>query len=464
MLLTITTTHRPATDLGYLLEKHPAKCQSFPLSFGQAHVFYPVTREESCTAALLLDLDPVGLVRGRRGGEGPTLGAYVNDRPYVASSFLSVAIAQVLGSALHGRSRERAELANTPIPLEVSMSALRCRGGEGLLRRLFEPLGYEVVARGSSLDERFPEWGSSPYLSVELRGNRCLSELLSHLYVLIPVLDDDKHYFVGDDEVEKLLAKGEHWLSRHPERELIASRFLKNQRRLTRDALDRLMADEDVDPEEKDDERQREEEAVEQRISLNEQRISAVVSVIEAAGARTVLDLGCGEGKLLRELMRHKDLTRIVGVDVSPRSLEWAHRNLRLDDLPDRQRERIELVQGSLNYRDERFAGFDVACAVEVIEHLDPPRLPAFERVVFEFAKPNTVIVTTPNSEYNVRFENPPRGRTRHRDHRFEWTREEFHTWASRVAERFGYALRIAPIGPEDAALGSPTQMGVFSR
>ncbi len=464
MLLTITTTHRPATDLGYLLEKHPAKCQSFPLSFGQAHVFYSVTREESCTAALLLDLDPIGLVRGRRGGDGPTLGAYVNDRPYVASSFLSVAIAQVFGSALNGRSRERAELATTPIPLKASLSALRCRGGEGLLRRLFEPLGYEVAATRSSLDERFTEWGPSPYFAVEVSGVRCLSELLSHLYVRIPVLDDDKHYFVGDDEVEKLLAKGEKWLPGHPQRDLIVSRFLKKQRRLMRDALERLMGDDDVDPEEKDEERRREEEAVEQKISLNEQRLGAVVSAVKAATARSVIDLGCGEGNLLRELIRDKELTHIVGVDVSPRSLEWAHRNLHLDDLPDRQRERIKLIQGSLSYRDERFSGFDVACVVEVIEHLDPARLPAFERVVFEFARPRTVVVTTPNCEYNVRFENLPAGRFRHRDHRFEWTREEFQGWASRVAGRFGYAVRIVPIGPEDPAVGSPTQMGVFTR
>lgn len=464
MLLTINTTHRPATDLGYLLEKHPAKCQSFPLSFGQAHVFYPETGEQSCTVALLLDLDPIGLVRGRRAGDGPTLGAYVNDRPYTASSFLSVAIAQVFGSALNGRSRDRAELAKTPIPLRATLSALRCRGGERLLRRLFEPLGYEVAATGFSLDERFAEWGQSPYFSVELHGIQCLHELLSHLYVLIPVLDDDKHYFVGEDEVEKLLAKGESWLPGHPERDLIVSRFLKNQRRLMRDALERLLGDDDVDPDEKDDDRRREEEAIEQKVSLNEQRLGAVVSAVKASGARSVLDLGCGEGKLLRELIRDKELVRIVGADVSTRSLEWAHRNLRLDELPDRQRERVKLIQASLGYRDERFSGFDVACLVEVIEHLDPARLPALERVVFEFARPSTVVVTTPNREYNVRFENLPSGRFRHRDHRFEWTREEFRTWADRVAGRFGYMVRIVPIGPEDAAVGSPTQMGVFSR
>jgi 3' terminal RNA ribose 2'-O-methyltransferase Hen1 len=464
MLLTITTTHRPATDLGYLLEKHPAKFQSFELNFGRAHVFYPVAEPERCTAALLLDLDPIGLVRGRRGGEGPTLGAYVNDRPYVASSFLSVAIAQVFGSALNGRSRERSELAATPIPVEASLSALRCRGGEGLLRRLFEPLGYEVRASGSPLDERFPDWGSSPYFSVQLRAVVCLSDLLSHLYVLIPVLDDDKHYFVGEDEVEKLLARGEKWLTPHPERELIIARFLKHQRRLARAALERLVSEEEADPDEHDEARQKEEEVVEAKISLNDQRLGVVIAAVKATGARSVLDLGCGEGKLLRELARDRAFSRIVGMDVSARSLEYAHRNLRLDELPERQRERIQLIQGSLGYRDERFVGFDTACLVEVIEHLDADRLPALERVVFEFARPNTVILTTPNAEYNVLFESLPAGGFRHRDHRFEWTREQFRTWASRVGERFGYGVRIDGIGPTHATLGAPTQLAVFWR
>src|SRR5436190_17920500 len=149
MLLTITNTKPPATDLGYLLHKNPSRVQSFELSFGKAHVFYPEATENRCVAALLLDVDPVGLVRSRRGpaGEGGLLDQYVNDRPYVASSFMSVAIAQVFGSALSGRSKDRPELVETPLPLEARLSVLPCRGGEGFLRRLFEPLGYDVTAR-----------------------------------------------------------------------------------------------------------------------------------------------------------------------------------------------------------------------------------------------------------------------------------------------------------------------------
>ncbi|MCC2669110.1 MAG: hypothetical protein K0Q72_1581, partial [Armatimonadetes bacterium] len=155
MLLTITTTHSPATDLGYLLVKNPARTQSFELPFGSAHVFYPEVSEERCTAALLLEVDPVGLVRGRRGpaGEGRLLEQYVNDRPYVASSFLSVALSSIFGTAMSGRSRERPELAATPLPMEARLAVLPCRGGEGFLRRLFEPLGYRLDAVPHPLDE-----------------------------------------------------------------------------------------------------------------------------------------------------------------------------------------------------------------------------------------------------------------------------------------------------------------------
>ncbi len=461
MFLTITTTHRPATDLGYLLHKHPARLQSFPLSFGRAHVFYPEAGPERCTAALLLDVDPVGLVRGRGEGSG-TLESYVNDRPYVASSFLSVALVEVFRSALAGSSKERPELAETAIPLEATLTVLPVRGGEAVLRRLFEPLGYAVSAGRHALDERFPEWGESLYYTVTLAGRVRLRDLLTHLYVLVPTLDNEKHYWVGDEEVEKLLRRGAGWLAAHPERELIARRYLRHQRRLTDDALARLTDEDAPDPDRQEEERAGEEEAVERRINLNEQRLGAVVAAIRASGARRVLDLGCGEGRLLAALLKGTDAAEIVGMDVSHRALERARERLRLDRLPPKQAERLRLFQGSLGYRDARLTGYDAGAVVEVIEHLDPPRLAAFERVLFEFAWPGTVVLTTPNVEYNARWETLPAGRFRHKDHRFEWTRAEFQGWASGVAGRTGYGVRFLPVGPEDPVVGPPTQMAVF--
>jgi len=465
MLLTITLTRTPATDLGYLLHKNPANLQRFDLTCGQAHVFYPEAGADRCTAALLVEVDPVALVRGRRGpgGEGRKLEQYVNDRPYAASSFLSVAMAEVFNSALAGRSRERPELAETALPLEAKLAALPCRGGEEFLRRLFEPLGYAITAERHPLDERYPEWGESAYFTVRLQASTRLRDLLAHLYVLVPVLDDDKHYWVGDDEVEKLLRHGAGWLADHPERELITSRYLKHQHSLARAALARLIQEESPDPDAAEQDHEAEEEAVEKPIRLNDQRLGTVLAAVKQSGAKRVLDLGCGEGRLLRSFLEDRSFEEIVGMDVSHRSLEIAHERLHLDRLPPRQRERIRLIHGSLTYRDQRLAGYDAATVVEVIEHLDPPRLAAFERVLFEAARPKTVVVTTPNGEYNVRFASLPAGKFRHKDHRFEWSRDEFQSWACRVAERFGYSVRFLSIGPDDPEVGSPTQMGVFT-
>jgi 3' terminal RNA ribose 2'-O-methyltransferase Hen1 len=466
MLLTITSTTAPATDLGYLLHKSPFRAQVSNLAFGKAHVFYPEAEPDRCTAALLVEVDPVGLVRGRgrSDGERRGLAQYVNDRPYVASSYLSVAIAEVFGSALSGRSRERPELALRELPFEARLSVVPCREGETLLRRLFEPLGYEVGASRHALDDTHADWGHSDYFTLTLAGAVRLCDLLTHLYVLIPVLDDDKHYWVGDDEIEKLTRRGEGWLATHPERELIARRYLKHQRSLTRQALEQLLADEGPVASGLQSASALDEAAIERRISLNEQRIAAVVEVLEQSGSKRVLDLGCGEGQLIRALLQREAFAEIVGVDVSHAALETASNRLRLEQMPERQRERIKLFQGSLTYRDRRIAGYDAAAVVEVIEHLDVSRLAAFERSVFEFARPGTVVVTTPNAEYNVKFEGLPAGHFRHSDHRFEWSRAEFEAWARRTAERFAYVVRFAAVGPEDDALGPPTQMAVFSR
>jgi len=466
MLLSISYTGRPATDLGYLLHKSPFRIHSFEQVFGKAYVFYPETTAERCTASLLLEIDPIGLVSNRRGpsGEAHSLEEYVNDRPYAASSFLSVAIARIFGTAMTGRSKERPELAETRLPLEARIAVLPCRGGEALLRRLFEPLGYEVGAIRHPLDTKFPEWGESPYFTVTLKATIRLSDLLTHLYVLIPVLDDDKHYWVGDAEVEKLLRHGEGWLREHPERELITHRYLKHQRRLAREALSRLIGDEEPEADEMAETHAREEEAIEKPISLAEQRIGAVMAALRSCEAKRVVDLGCGEGRLLRELLKDKTFSEIVGMDVSHRALDIASQKLRLQDLPRMQKERIRLIHGSLTYRDKRLAGYDAATVVEVIEHQDPPRLAAFERVLFEFACPQAVVVTTPNVEYNVKFETLPAGKMRHKDHRFEWTRAEFQSWANRMAERFGYSVRFLGAAPEDPAVGSPTQMDIFIR
>jgi 3' terminal RNA ribose 2'-O-methyltransferase Hen1 len=467
MLLTVATTHVPATDLGYLLHKHPARLHSRRQSWGTAHVFYPQADAERCTAALYVDVDPVGLVRDRKGTDGSTglLDQYVNDRPYVASSLLSAAIAETFGSALNGQAAERPELARQAIPLEFELPVLPCRGGEPLLRSLFEPLGYQVQARRLPLDPRFPAWGGSAYFHVRLHITATLQAALGHLYVLIPVLDDHKHYWVGEDEVEKLQKRGETWLGTHPQADLIVRRYLKHQRSLAGLALDRLMDDDAGDDTSADAARTDErEQGLERTISLNERRLATVAGTVQALRAGSVIDLGCGEGRLLKPLLALKSVTRLTGVDVSHRALEIARERLRVDQLPATQQHKLTLLHGSLTYRDARFAGHDLATVVEVIEHLDAARLGTFARVLFECARPRAIVMTTPNREYNALFPHLPAGQLRHADHRFEWTRAEFQAWAGAQAQRHGYEVRFEPIGDADAALGAPTQMAVFTR
>jgi 3' terminal RNA ribose 2'-O-methyltransferase Hen1 len=463
MLLTLTTTHDPATDLGFLLRKHPDRHQTFDVGFGVAHVLYPEATAQRCTVALILDIDPIALVRGRkrdgRGVEAGLLTQYVNDRPYAASSFLSVALTRVFGSAMTGRSETRGDLAARPIPLLARVAPLDCPDGLDLATRLFEPLGYKVA--GSPIEDRHGK--PSRYWDVTIAGVATLDRLLTHLYVLIPVLDDEKHYWVGDDEVDKLLRRGEGWLPQHPERELIARRYLKHGRRLTQVALQRLAALDDTAASDEDPAPMAILDRIEATLRLNDLRMERVAELLREAGARSVLDLGCGSGRLIQVLLKDRQFERIVGVDASTRELELAHGRLNLDRLPDRQRERVALLHGALTYRDKRLGGFDGAAAVEVVEHIDPPLLDAFASALFGCARPKTVVLTTPNVEFNARFEALQGRKLRHADHRFEWTRGEFEAWSRQIAERFGYAVRFEGIGDPDPSLGSPTQVGIFT-
>lgn len=460
MLLTITTTRPPATELGYLLHKHPDRPQSFDVSAGQAHVFYPEATPERCTVALLLDIDPITLVRGHKDGE---LAQYVNDRPYAAASMLAVAIKEAFRTALTGRCDARPELAAAAIPLEIRVPALRCRGGHALADRVFASLGWNVETQAKPYTP--PQWGDSPYLDLRLTGELRLADALNHLYVLLPVLDDAKHYWVSTEEVDKLIRAGGDWLARHPEKELITRRYLSHQKKLTRSALARLAEADDTEPEELDnavtDEEGTEDEPAK---PLAVQRREAIVAVLRERGAHRVGDLGCGAGALTRDLLSDSHIEHVTAVDVSVRALQLAARNLRLDQMRAKRREKLTIFQSSLTYRDERLAGLDAVVLMEVIEHVDPERLPALERAVFGLAKPATVIVTTPNAEYNVHFDTLPHGTPRHRDHRFEWTRAEFRAWAGRVAETYVYQASFLPVGPEHPQDGPPTQLAVFER
>ncbi len=525
MLLEITTTHRPATDLGYLLHKNPARAQAFTLAFGTAHVFYPQATDDVCRACLLLDIDPIALTRGRVGGPAPVgfaLQPYVNDRPFAASSYLSVAIAQVLRSALAGASKERTELALTAIPLTAIVPVVATPPGDNgaLLTRLFAPLGYDVaVDSGEPLDPKFPTWGASPYARLTLTGTQTVSDLLSHLYVLLPALDGEKHYWEAPDEVDKLLRAGDGWLRTHPECDLIVRRYLRRRRSLFTEATARLLAADGGDDALETSEVEAGEvetgetgEAVEATnaveeaapavagdaapataddsaaaavVTLHDQRLLAARDALITSGVRSVVDLGCGEGKLIALLLNAPQFARITGMDVSPRELSRARRKLRLEEIP-RRAERVTLLQGSLAYRDARLAGhdaaavvevtsteptratkrygpFDAAVLMEVLEHIEPNRLPQVERNVFGSIRPRRIIISTPNADHNTVWDSLPQGAFRHSDHRFEWTRAQFEAWCRRNAEAYGYTVVFSGIGDVDLqGRGAPTQMAVF--
>ncbi|MEV3906886.1 3' terminal RNA ribose 2'-O-methyltransferase Hen1 [Streptomyces canus] len=476
MFLTISTTgtpERPATDLGFLLHKHPEKAQAFSTSYGRAHVLYPEADDQRCTAALLLEVDAVALVRrgkgkGRGGAPDAALAQYVNDRPYAASSLLAVALSAVFSSAMRGVCSAKPELPSQTRPLRIEVPAVAARGGPELVRRLFEPLGWTVTAEPVALDTEFPEWGDSRYVRLELESTQLtVAEALRHLYVLLPVLDDAKHYWVASDEVDKLLRAGEGWLPAHPEQKLITSRYLSRRWSLTREAMERLelvrLAEaDDSEVEDIDNAVEAETETEEKPTPLAVQRREAILEALGAAGAARVLDLGCGQGQLVQALLKDPKFTEIVGVDVSVRALTIASRRLKLDRMGERMASRVQLFQGSLAYTDKRLKGYDAAVLSEVIEHLDLPRLPALEYAVFGAARPRTVLVTTPNVEYNVRWESLPAGHVRHGDHRFEWTRQEFRAWAASVAERHSYDVEFRPVGADDPEVGPPTQMAIF--
>ena len=479
MLLTITAEGENAAALSFLMHKHPDKLQQVELSVGTASIFYPECGKEKVTAALLLDIDPIGMVRNAKNfaGKDFLLGQYVNDRPYVASSFMSSAISKAFSSAMNGSCKEHPEFIDMPLALTAKISVLPApRGGELLIKRLFEPLGYTVEAERHLLDTQFSEWGYGKYFTLTLKNTLPLKDLLSHLYVLIPVLDNEKHYFITQNEVEKLLQKGKGWLEQHPEREIIVSRYLINLKSLVRSAFEVLQAAEDgiipdTDNEAEQDELTKIEDTAAahtqlQKVKkerLHDIRLKLVAEKLKQSGAASVIDLGCGDGKLLRLLLKEKQFTRIAGTDVSYSELEKSQDKLHWNEMPEKQRERLSLFQSSLTYRDKRFSGFDAAAVVEVIEHLDPNRLPALEKSLFTYAKPQTIVLTTPNREYNVRYENLSAGKVRHSDHRFEWTRSEFAAWAERVARENNYTVAFFPVGEEEENIGAPSQMAVFT-
>ena len=460
--LTITTTHSPATDLGYLLHKHPDKVQSFNIPGGKAVVFYLEATEQRCTATLLMDINNIDLVKVMRiPVDYSLMKHYVNDRPYVASSFMSSAISKVYGTAMNGNCKAKPELTAIEMPLQCKLSPINVKGGEEFIRRMFEPLGYDLNIHRLPIDSLDPEWGNSDYYSIALKNNILLKHLLSQLYILIPVFDKQRHYWISKQNVDVLLEKGSDWLPTHPEVEVITKYYLKHLRTLTQMALDRLLADKNQDS---NDEQTPNPIISNITGSLNRQRYKTVMETLKELGGRRVLDLGCGDGRLIKLLLKDSQFFKIIGMDVSYRSLQRAKASLYMDEMSPKMKARIDFIHGSLLYRDERLKGFDIAVILEVVEHIDPDRLIDFEKVIFKLARPANVILTTPNSEYNRIYSINNPSEYRHPDHRFEWSRDQFSSWVERIGSEYDYSATLQSIGDVNSEYGSPTQMAVFKR
>jgi 3' terminal RNA ribose 2'-O-methyltransferase Hen1 len=377
---------------------------------------------------------------------------------------LAVALGKVFSTALSGRCDSHPELATAPLPLEVRVQAVPSRGDDraSLPTRLFAPLGWEVEVAEAPFGPD-GSWGSAPYVNLTLRGTIRLADALSHLYVLLPVLDGSKHYWVSADEVTKLVRRGEGWLADHPERDFIVRRYLAGRRSFVEDATLRLRA---LDGSEPDPEPEQTEETADEAETTSPLRVlrrDAVMAVVHEIGAHRVADLGCGAGYYLKALLADATITDVTGVDVSPSVLALAERRLNLDRLSDRQRSKLTLRQSSVTYRDDQLAGFDAILLIEVIEHLEPDRLDSLEASIFGAARPAHVVVTTPNREYNALY-GLDDDQLRHGDHRFEWTRAEFTAWAEAVAARTGYRVEFRSIGTVDDTAGAPTQLALFSQ
>ncbi|KAA9268247.1 3' terminal RNA ribose 2'-O-methyltransferase Hen1 [Corynebacterium amycolatum] len=435
-----------ARDLGFILRKHPDRVHEAELKFGVARVFFPTATDAECTAALWVDIDRDELLKLKQyRADTFNLTGYINDRQWAASSLLTVALKSVFSTAMV--MEKTSPYDETPSDLTATVAAVP--GTEEEIRALFEPLGWKVTCDffNNIAGQKF-----SP--TVTLTGRATVRDLLNHLYILLPVLDGGKHYWVDDREIDKLAARAQDWLPEHPQREKILKRYLADQKGLVNEAVVKLAGEAGAIELASGDQTAK---------PLNRQRQDRVLREVFSLRPRSVVDIGCGSGVLLGPMLENPRIAQIVGTDVSVGELRKAHKALNLDRMPERQAARVELFQSSVTYADERIANMDVAILMEVIEHVDADRLPALENNVFGLARPQYVIVTTPNSDYNACYPNLAPGQFRHLDHRFEFSRVEFRQWANGVADKFGYLVDFDGIGDVHETYGQPTQMAVFS-
>ncbi|WP_141431100.1 3' terminal RNA ribose 2'-O-methyltransferase Hen1 [Bacillus sp. 03113] len=448
MQLSVKAVGDGAKILSYLIAKNPYNLYDRDEKSNRVRLVYTVFDEKEVEVVIFVTPDPVELVRNSANAFDIT--QYINDREFAVSSLFCTNIRKALGTALNGKPKEEYQKwVNHPFELHMNFGPVASHLSDENIVELLHPLGYIVEIERGETNYSFELKQRSSSRFIHLKGQQTIQQALRHLFILIPVIDNYKHYFIDEHEIEKLVRYGEGWLDSHPLREYIIKQSLRFSELINQ--FPSLAK--------KDDE---EEHSSAPKVRLNELRYQAVVEKIKSLSQRaSIVDFGSGEGKLSVRLSNIPDVKEVLAVEPSEtaqlraiqRFEKASYNQTHVSPTP---------ILGSLFYYDERLLNKDVMILCEVIEHIDEYRLPNIMKTIFREYQPKTLIVTTPNREYNEVYAMDEI--VRHSDHRFEWTRQEFkskcETWIKNVL----YSMEFEGIGLEHEEYGHPTQMCTFVR
>lgn len=445
MQLTIQASGDNVKAISYLLSKNPSNLYERNHKGHLVRLFYSKFTETELEVTIFVTPDPIELIKNNSNSYDIT--HYINDREFAVSSIFCSFIRSALGTALNGQPKEEhIKWVDHPFPFTFEFGPVVSTLTDEKLMNLFEPIGYEVTINRPEIEYSIPIKTKSSARYISIKGMKTLQEGLRHLFVLIPVIDNYKHYFIDEKEIEKLERYGEGWLEQHPLRDLIyrqALRFKEIYSLVENSSKD----EKKIEPVKK--------------VRLNELRYEKIVNTVSEMKPRSVVDFGSGEGKLSVQLGFVEGITEILAVEPSESaSLKALERFNKV-----KNKEKFvnpELLWGSLFYYDERLKDKDVIILCEVIEHIDESRLPKAMDTLLHDYQPGALIITTPNRDYNELYDMEEH--LRHNDHRFEWTRAEFRQWCTERNHGNDYELLFDGIGEEHASQGFPTQMCVFKR
>lgn len=445
MQLTIRATGENVKAISHLLSKNPNNLYERNHKGHLVRLFYSEFTEERVEVTIFVTPDPIELMQ--KGSNTYDITHYINDREFAVSSIFTSFIRSALGTALNGQPKEEyIKWVDYRFPFTFEFGPVASTLSDQHIKDLFEPIGYEVAITRPEIHYAIDLKDKSSARFLALSGSQTLQDALRHLFVLIPVIDNYKHYFIDEKEIEKLERYGEGWLEGHPLRDMIYRQALRFKEiySLVEGSNPDAAADQPA-----------------KKVRLNDLRYEKIVETAQSLDPKTIVDFGSGEGKLSVRLAFMDGVKEILAVEPSEAE------NLKAKRRFDKAKEVPGFVEpktlwGSLFYYDERLKGKDLIVLCEVIEHIDEQRLPkAMDLILHQYA-PKSFIITTPNREYNDVYD--MEDHFRHDDHRFEWTREEFQTWCKERNHQHLYELEFFGIGEEHPSQGFPTQMCVFKR